>query len=100
MIHIYNRILLCHKKEWSNAICNNMDGPKDYHTTKTNMISLMCEIYIKNDTNELIYKRGTDLQIWKTNLWVSVRGRDKLGAWDEHTNTNIYKIGNQQGPTA
>ena len=40
-----------------------MDGPKDYHTTKTNMISLMCEIYIKNDTNELIYKRGTDLQI-------------------------------------
>ena len=38
MIHIYNRILLCHKKEWSNAICNNMDGPKDYHTTKTNII--------------------------------------------------------------
>ena len=25
--------------------------------------------------------------------------RDKLGAWDEHTHTTIYKIDNQQGPT-
>ena len=31
------------KKEWNNAICNNMDGPRDYHTKwskpdKMNMI--------------------------------------------------------------
>ena len=32
MVHIYNGILLGHKKEWSNAICRNMDQPKDYHT--------------------------------------------------------------------
>ena len=32
MAHIYNRILLSHKKEWNNAICSNMDGPRDYHT--------------------------------------------------------------------
>ena len=25
-------------------------------------------------------------------------GRDKSGAWDEHTHTTIYKIDNQQGP--
>ena len=25
-------ILLCHKKERNNAICINMDGPRDYHT--------------------------------------------------------------------
>jgi len=30
--HIYNGILLNHKKEWNNAICNNMDGPRVYHT--------------------------------------------------------------------
>ena len=30
MVHIYNGILLSHKK-W-NAICSNMDGPRDYHT--------------------------------------------------------------------
>ena len=28
----YKGILLSHKKEWNNAICNNMDGPRDYHT--------------------------------------------------------------------
>ena len=30
--HTYNGILLSHKKEWSNVICSNMDGPRDYHT--------------------------------------------------------------------
>jgi len=27
------------------------------------------------------------------------RGRNKLGVWDEHIHTTIYKIDNQQGPT-
>ena len=30
MVHIHNGILFSHKKEW-NAICCNMDGPRDYH---------------------------------------------------------------------
>ena len=30
--HTHTGILLSHKKEWSNAICSNMDGPRDYHT--------------------------------------------------------------------
>ena len=25
-------LVLGHKKEWNNAICSNMDGPRDYHT--------------------------------------------------------------------
>ena len=36
---------------------------------KYHMISLICESNLKNDTNELIYKTETDLQIPKTNLW-------------------------------
>ena len=32
VIHMYNGILLIHKKEWNNAICCNMNGPRDYHT--------------------------------------------------------------------
>ena len=32
VVHIYNGILLSHKKEWNNAIYSNMDGPRDYHT--------------------------------------------------------------------
>ena len=34
------------KKEWNNAICSNMDGPRDYHSkwSKSNMLSLICVI--------------------------------------------------------
>ena len=32
IVHIYNGILLNHKKELNNAIWSNMDGPRDYHT--------------------------------------------------------------------
>ena len=32
VVHIFSGILFSHKKEWSNAICSNMDGPRDYHT--------------------------------------------------------------------
>ena len=35
------------------------------------MLSLiMWNLILKNDTNELIYKTETDLQILKTNLWL------------------------------
>ena len=30
-VYIHSGILISHKK-WSNAICRNMDGPRDYHT--------------------------------------------------------------------
>ena len=56
-----------HKREWYNAICSNMDGPRDCHIEwsksdkdKYRKISLVCGIP-KNDINELIYKREKDL---------------------------------------
>ena len=84
-------------------MCNNMDGPRDYHTTKSKSESERQIPYditymwnLKYDTNERIYKT-------ETNLWLPKgkrEGRDKSGAWDEHTHTTVYKIGNQQEPTA
>ena len=51
VVHIYNGILLSHKKEWNNVIFSNMDGPRDYHTMwsksekeKYHTISLICGI--------------------------------------------------------
>ena len=51
------------KEEWNNAICSNIDWPRDYHTKwsksdkdKYDMISLICGI------NELIYKTEADSQ--------------------------------------
>ena len=102
VVHIYNRILLCHKKEWNNAICSNMDGPRDYHTEwsqtekgKYHMIWLICGILkkrykwtylqnrnrVKDVENKLMVTRGK---------W----GKDKLGDWDWHIHTSIYKIDN------
>ena len=66
---IYNGILLSHKKEQNNAICSNMDGPRDCHTEwsksekdKYHMISLICGI-LKKDTSELIYKTEKESQM-------------------------------------
>ena len=47
-----HEVLLSHKKEQNNAICNNMDATRDYHTKwssqkdkdKYHMISLICGI--------------------------------------------------------
>ena len=32
VVRVYNGILLSHKKEQNNTICNNMDGPRYCHT--------------------------------------------------------------------
>ena len=32
VVHIYNGILLSHKKEWNWVICRDVDGPIDCHT--------------------------------------------------------------------
>ena len=71
--HIYNGILLCHKKEQNGAICSNMDGPRDYHTmwskSKTNIVCSHSYVNLKkHDTNELIYKTETNSETQKTNL--------------------------------
>ena len=69
MVHIYNELLLSHKKELNNAICSNMDGPRDYHT-KWNKSERERQIpyditymwNLKYDTNEHIYGTETDSQ--------------------------------------
>ena len=92
MVHIYNGILLSHKKEWNNAICNNMDGPRDYHTKGSKSererqipydITYMWNL--KYNTNEPIYKTETDTDT--ENRLVVAKGdggwgRDGLGVWD------------------
>ena len=93
VVHIYNGILLSHKKELNNAICSNMDRPRDYHIKQSKSererqipydITYIWNL-IKNDTNGLIYKTETDSQISKSNLWLpkgKCGGNDKLGDWD------------------
>ena len=47
--YIHSGILPSHKKEWNNAICSNVDGPREYHINeasqrKLNIISITCGI--------------------------------------------------------
>ena len=49
VVHIYNGILLTHKKEWNSAICRGVDGPRDCEVSqkeknKYHIISLICGI--------------------------------------------------------
>ena len=63
---------------------------KSERKRQMNGITYMCNL--KNDTNKLIYKRKTDLERIYGYQW----GRDRLGIWDGHVYTAIFKIGNQQ----
>ena len=65
MVHIYNGILLSNKKEQNNAICSNMDGPRDCQNewSKSDTerqisydITYMWNLKKRGGTNELIYK--------------------------------------------
>ena len=60
----FRGILLSHKKEWNNAICSNMHGPRVYHTkwSKPNR-QILCDITymgtLKIDTNLFIEQKQT-----------------------------------------
>ena len=65
------------KREWNNAICSNVDGPTAYHTEWSKSereIEIRCDIsYVWNlnyDTNEFIYKTGTDSKAYRIDLWL------------------------------
>ena len=58
VVHVQNGILLSHKKEQNNAICNNMDRPRDYHTEQSQKDKTLYITYLWNlkcDTNEHNY---------------------------------------------
>ena len=108
VVHLWNGILLGHKKEW-NAICSYLDGLGNYHTKRSKSererqipdhITYMWNL--KYDTNEPIYATETDSQTWGTDLWLpggrrGGRGTDgNLGLVDA---TFIYRM-DKQGLTS
>ena len=93
VVHIYNGILLSHKKERKNAICSNVDGPRDYHTKWNNSnrerqvsydITYMWNL--RYDTNESFCETETESRVGGEMEWKVGVSRCKL----------LYK---QQGPT-
>ena len=106
VVRIYNGILK-QKNEWNNAICSNMDGPGDYHTkwskSDKDKYRMMWNLKKMIQTTHLQNRnRLTDLE--NDFMATQARGRgggagDRLGVWDWHVHTAIFKTGNQQRPT-
>ena len=96
VIYLYNGTLLSHKKEWNNAICSNMDGPRDYNAKWSKsyrgrqiQYDLNYMWNLKNYTNELIYKREIDLQNRKQTENQGRKGERKVNYKYE---INKYKL--------
>ena len=79
------RLLLSHNIEWNNAICTNMDGPRDYQTrwnvrqrtTKTTWYHIYGNL--KKNTNKFLYRTETESQISKSSiLFIGSEGMEKL----------------------
>ena len=94
VIHIYNGILLGHKKEWNNIICSNMDGPRDHYIKwrkSDKETQIPCDITfmgnLKYNTNEHVYEAETDLQVRSTDMWLTKRG----GGWGINCKNRISR---------
>jgi len=86
-------ILLGHKEEQKNAICDNMDGPRDYYSkwSKSERERQMPRDITytwnpKYSTKALIRETEPDLQTQRTGFvvakWGGQPGRDGLGVLD------------------
>ena len=84
VVYIHNGILFSHKKEWENAICHNIDGPRDYHIewsqTKTNLMYHLYMESLKKNINELFYKTEIDSDVEK---FIVTRGdNESWSGWE------------------
>ena len=85
----HNVILLRHKKEWNNAICSNMDGPRDDHAEvsqrKTNIIWYHLFMESKKIVQTNLHTKQKQTHRHRKESFGYQRGRemerDKLGIW-------------------
>ena len=83
VVHMYNGILFSYKKEWSNAICSNMEEPEIITLSEVGEWQISYAITytwnLKYDTSKLICKTEADSQTYKTMLWLSKRKGGERG---------------------
>ena len=84
-------ILLSHNKEWNSAICNTMDGPREYYAKwnqadreRQILYVISCMWNLKNKTNDVTKQKQTHRYREQTSgyQWGEGSGRGKIGVWD------------------
>ena len=77
-VHIYNGILLSHKKEWNWVICRDVDGPRDCHTE-----------WSKSEREKQIsYIKAYMWNLEKWYRWTCLQGRNRdTDAENKHMDT-------------
>ena len=103
VVHMYNEIFLSHKREQNNAICSNMDGPRDCYAewskSDTKRQILYDVTYMQNQLKVykyfylFIYHKYTHGCRKQTyGCQGNQVGKEILGDLDWHIHTTIYKI--------
>ena len=104
--HIYNGILLSHKKKWNSVICSELDGCRVCHTEwskseRENQIlyanTCIWNLKKKNVNEEPRGRAGTMTQTYRMDLrtqGVEVLSWDEVREWHGLIYTTIYKIDN------
>ena len=99
VVHIHNRILLSHKKEWNNAIFSNMGGLRDCDT-KWKANTIWYHLYVESkiwhkwtyiQNRNRLREQSLSCQGWRGEGWI-----ESLGLADT---TFIYGMDKQQDPT-
>ena len=67
MVHIYNGILLSHKKEQNWVICRDVDGPRDCHT----------EWSKSEREKQILYINAYMWNLEKWCRWTGLQGRNR-----------------------
>ena len=109
VVWIYKGILPGHKKEWNDAICKNMNGPRDDQTkwSKSDKDKYDIAYTLKSKKKKMIQmnlftnrNRFTDFKN-KFTVTKGGTGQDggKLGVWDSHIHITVYKVDDRQGLT-
>ena len=78
----HNRTLLRIKKEWNNAICSNMGGPRDYQSQTETFITYVWSLKYDKGTYET--KIGTSLMAQGLRLHAPKTGRPGLDPWSRN----------------
>ena len=96
VVYTCNGILFSHKKECNLVVCDNMDGPRSYHTKlkvrqrKANTVWF--HLYVKSKKISKYNKTQTELKIQRTNNgWQRKcgRGRKQIGRRLRGTNFQL-----------